>query len=325
MHAAALVISTKLELKREVVSDSSIPYNHIPELVAEVNGKLPEDVKVLSCIRVNQGFRARQACNWREYEYVFPASMLQVDSDNMGDTDKCISLLNEQLKLFEGSKSFHNFHKLSQRALFQKPSERRPWVSSSDDARDVEDDDDNTSYDDDDNPDIGDVAVTEKGTFEIHPEYSLDNETSICNSTSNVDGNLAARTRTFSYPVRSAYDSWEPRPRDIIAKTRCNIYKCEVLNRYDVNGMSMVKLRVCGQSFLLHQIRLMVGTAIAVVRGILPSRIIETALASPYHILLPMAPAEGTHLRSNPVEAQKSRIPLHVHSLLLNMIVVPSI
>lgn len=35
-------------------------------------------------------------------------------------------------------------------------------------------------------------------------------------------------------------------------------------------GVPCVRLEVCGDSFMLHQIRHMVGAAVAIVRGVLP-------------------------------------------------------
>ena len=54
-------------------------------------------------------------------------------------------------------------------------------------------------------------------------------------------------------------------------------------------------LNIHGQSFMLHQIRLMVGAALAVARGHTPE-LLETALHSTDRVHVPMAPAEGLYL-----------------------------
>ncbi len=50
---------------------------------------------------------------------------------------------------------------------------------------------------------------------------------------------------------------------------------CEVIQ---VEGMQFVRCTVLGQSFMLHQIRKMIGMAIAIMRGCAPESIIDTAL-----------------------------------------------
>jgi tRNA pseudouridine38-40 synthase len=50
---------------------------------------------------------------------------------------------------------------------------------------------------------------------------------------------------------------------------------CEVI---EVEGMQFVRCTVLGQSFMLHQIRKMIGMAIAIMRGCAPESIIDTAL-----------------------------------------------
>jgi hypothetical protein len=60
-----------------------------------------------------------------------------------------------------------------------------------------------------------------------------------------------------------------------------------------LNGKTLVRVVIKGQSFLLHQIRIMVASAILVARGVIPLHTIDMALLSPHFINLPMAPAQG--------------------------------
>eukprot|EP00511_Aplanochytrium_stocchinoi_P001700 CAMPEP_0204829700 /NCGR_PEP_ID=MMETSP1346-20131115/8001_1 /ASSEMBLY_ACC=CAM_ASM_000771 /TAXON_ID=215587 /ORGANISM="Aplanochytrium stocchinoi, Strain GSBS06" /LENGTH=444 /DNA_ID=CAMNT_0051959707 /DNA_START=63 /DNA_END=1397 /DNA_ORIENTATION=+ len=64
-----------------------------------------------------------------------------------------------------------------------------------------------------------------------------------------------------------------------------------------VDGMEMIKVAVEGQSFMLHQIRNMVGLAVEVTRNNLDPAIIDEAINAEY-FPTPMAPGEGLALRA---------------------------
>ncbi|GAX79596.1 hypothetical protein CEUSTIGMA_g7037.t1 [Chlamydomonas eustigma] len=55
-------------------------------------------------------------------------------------------------------------------------------------------------------------------------------------------------------------------------------------------GMSCMRLTVHGQSFMLHHIRHMIGTAIAVTLGILPEELLVASMLPPARVTLPRAP-----------------------------------
>jgi tRNA U38,U39,U40 pseudouridine synthase TruA len=119
VHAARLVISAKL----------LIPPNYpegIKDLLSLINQKLPEDIRLFSLTKVNQGFCARKSCNWRfpttflslfffllglmfprEYEYHLPLDSLMHESlgnqNSQRQTLEMIDKLNAALKLMEGS------------------------------------------------------------------------------------------------------------------------------------------------------------------------------------------------------------------------------
>ncbi|KAE8714800.1 F-box protein SKIP23-like [Hibiscus syriacus] len=63
-----------------------------------------------------------------------------------------------------------------------------------------------------------------------------------------------------------------------------------------VEGIDFVKCEVVGQSFMLHQIRKMIGMAVAVMRNCAPESLIETALRKDVHINVPTAPEVGLYL-----------------------------
>ena len=91
------------------------------ELAQALDAQLPEDIRCWGVARMPKSFKARDATSWREYEYVFPASMLDVGNDQeardrgiRGDQrnrsrSETIAALQRALAIFEGVHSFHNF------------------------------------------------------------------------------------------------------------------------------------------------------------------------------------------------------------------------
>lgn len=63
-----------------------------------------------------------------------------------------------------------------------------------------------------------------------------------------------------------------------------------------VDGIEFVKCEVVGQSFMLHQIRKMVGLAVAIMRNCAPESLIEKALQKDFSINVPTAPEVGLYL-----------------------------
>ncbi|KAK9813288.1 hypothetical protein WJX72_011914 [[Myrmecia] bisecta] len=70
-------------------------------------------------------------------------------------------------------------------------------------------------------------------------------------------------------------------------------FQCEPIT---VEGQAWVRMVVIGQSFILHQIRKMVGLAVAVMRNIAPEESIRLALDRSRYVNTPMAPELGLFL-----------------------------
>ncbi|XP_020085131.1 tRNA pseudouridine synthase A, mitochondrial-like [Ananas comosus] len=63
-----------------------------------------------------------------------------------------------------------------------------------------------------------------------------------------------------------------------------------------IDGIDFVKCEVVGQSFMLHQIRKMIGLAVAVMRNCAPESLMEVALKKEVSINVPTAPEVGLYL-----------------------------
>lgn len=74
-----------------------------------------------------------------------------------------------------------------------------------------------------------------------------------------------------------------------------------------LQGQQWVRMVVVGQSFMLHQIRKLVGTAVAVMRGVAPPDAITLALDPARVVVTPMAPELGLFLDECVFESYNDR------------------
>ena len=271
VHAARIVLSGKLEVDESALVGREL---RAPTLVSELNAELPADIRCFSVCKINQGFRARESCHFREYEFLLPLKLLtgpssfaSVDSPKWCElpstAEAAMDSLNAVFAKMVGTRSFHNFHKLSPKNLRPKGYNNKEEQEEEEEEEEEEEDEEEV---------VVAAAVQEERVESADVVGSTDG---------------AARF------VSSNFAPWVMRHRDMAPKTKCTIYSFRAEGVSTVNGVEMVVCRVRGQAFLLHQIRLMIGSAILVARGILPKMAIDLAFLAPHHINFPMAPAEG--------------------------------
>lgn len=135
VHCARLVISAKLEIPVDWIPENS---QRIFPMVEKLNALLPPDIRCLSACKINQSFRAREACSWREYEYVLPKALL-LDStilsksvdEQKAEEERAVEVFACALNKLEGNLGFHNFHRVSPKNL-----RRRVFSDDEDDFND---------------------------------------------------------------------------------------------------------------------------------------------------------------------------------------------
>eukprot|EP00271_Cylindrocystis_brebissonii_P006772 TRINITY_DN1956_c0_g5_i1.p1 TRINITY_DN1956_c0_g5~~TRINITY_DN1956_c0_g5_i1.p1 ORF type:complete len:710 (+),score=141.78 TRINITY_DN1956_c0_g5_i1:185-2314(+) len=78
----------------------------------------------------------------------------------------------------------------------------------------------------------------------------------------------------------------------------CNRYiiSFQCAGTFEVGGVQFVRCQVLGQSFMLHQIRKMIGMALAIMRGCAPASLLRKALRKDRNVNVPMAPELGLFL-----------------------------
>eukprot|EP00434_Breviolum_minutum_P005134 symbB.v1.2.004526.t3/scaffold257.1/size249567/7 len=89
--------------------------------------------------------------------------------------------------------------------------------------------------------------------------------------------------------------SWKHRPEHVLKHTQSTMHMMTV---EPALGGKLLRIVLRGQFFLYNQIRLMVGTAVAIVAGVLPEELLESALVLTTEMHMPMAPATGLLLRT---------------------------
>jgi hypothetical protein len=120
VHASRTVVSGNMLVPLAIagIESGGLPTPLAPGaldgIVHRMNAALPPDIRCWGVTRTPRSFQAREACSWREYEYVFPASLL-LDDDHGGGSGDVSNRpsrerrLREALAVFEGAHSFHNF------------------------------------------------------------------------------------------------------------------------------------------------------------------------------------------------------------------------
>ena len=199
----------------QVVSTNFIPLEGIVE---EVNGHLPDDIRILGYQRTVKGFDARKSCDRRRYEYILPEWMFD-PSFQPTSREQMTGLSPEQFI-----------------------ARRNPTYR----------------FDEADMVKINGILAQYEGTHNFH-----------------------------NYTVR--VNASEPQ-----AKRYMLSFTCEGVA--EIKGQRWVRMEVVGQSFMLHQIRKMIGMAVAVFRDMVPDTALRHALRSREREGVPMAPDLGLFL-----------------------------
>eukprot|EP00913_Durusdinium_trenchii_P018775 g17643.t1 len=90
-------------------------------------------------------------------------------------------------------------------------------------------------------------------------------------------------------------NGWRHRPAHVLKHTQSTMHMMTV---EPALGGKLLRIVLRGQFFLYNQIRLMVGTAVAILAGVLPDDLLEAALVLTTEMHMPMAPATGLLLRT---------------------------
>jgi tRNA pseudouridine38-40 synthase len=101
------------------------------------------------------------------------------------------------------------------------------------------------------------------------------------------------RTQLRYFCGTHSFHNYTPHLKSTDAQAKRYILSFEASDPFVVGGMALVRCTVLGQSFLMHQIRKMIGMAVMAASGRAPPHLIEASLAPHATFPTPMAPGLG--------------------------------
>ncbi|XP_010459718.1 PREDICTED: tRNA pseudouridine synthase A, mitochondrial-like [Camelina sativa] len=296
-----------------------------PGFVERLNSNLPDQIRVFGYKRVAPSFSSKKFCDRRRYVYLIPVFALDpcVHSEaEMVRTDlgyeyvKCVECSKKGYKIPVGvmgkdtdcdSKSLEVQSDISSSNCDALGTDVKCEALSSS----VPNGEDNLNSEVLDGADVSARVVTEETPDSSSKAEDMEESDTLAKGeVKNGEGRDMTQSsfcygekekerfnRILSYYVGSHnFHNFTTRTKAADPAANRYILSFNAHTVINLDGKDFVKCEVVGQSFMLHQIRKMIGLAVAVMRNYAPESLIETAFKKDVRINVPMAPEVGLYL-----------------------------
>jgi tRNA pseudouridine38-40 synthase len=227
-----------------------------PGIIDRINAELPPAIRAYGFRRTVKGFDARKACDKRRYEYILPVWMFD---------PKMEGIYRPKLK------------KKTQEGEGAKEGEEEDEIEEIEAAAAVV------------KEEVNDEAPTE--TMPTGQPYGSDSDfvfdDACIQRLNDILKQYQGTCNFHNFTVRTPATA--PQAKRFILSFTCD-------GIFEINGTKWVRTVVIGQSFMLHQIRKMIGMALAEFRGVAPPGSLKYALGTFHSANTPMAPDLGLFL-----------------------------
>ncbi|CAO1621847.1 unnamed protein product [Parajaminaea phylloscopi] len=283
VHAAGNLLNLKL-----ILNPPTVPTGSVSELVKYLNDQLPPLIRIWSINRVQASFNARTSCDSRYYQYLLPTYVFLPPKPHsamwrMYSRWSDGGIADEQVKQRLQHLLNHPFWKDSQDVAPEASTSEDPAI------------DEQTSFKKD---------TARKRTWRLADDDSEYGRQLLPRIRSLWQHFLG--TKNFhNYTVGKS-------PKDPSAKRVMK--ELDISDPFIVDRTEYVSVTLHGQSFMLHQIRKMVGLLVLVARSPAPELLVN-ATFQPGKIHVPKAPALGLLLNSPVFEGYNGKVKVYNQQL----------
>lgn len=276
-----------------------------PGFVERLNNNLPPQFRIFGYKRVTASFSAKKFCDRRRYVYLLPVFAL--DPTSHRDRESVLASVgseNELIKCLECSergRKVEIISGISSNTLSATPSSDDKLENSTSLA----------NGNDHEKPVNPEPVIIEEKSLEKSSSLVTDCTNNSSSDTVNGESDTTVKENAFSYGTKEKerfnkilkqyegthnFHNFTTRTKAADPSANRYIISFHANTTVTVDGIEFVKCEVVGQSFMLHQIRKMIGVAVAIMRNCAPESLMETALRQDVRITVPTAPEVGLYL-----------------------------